>query len=202
MKKLTLAVVLAGASLLAGCVVTSVYPFYTDKDLAFDPALLGDWSKGAAERWKFERDGEAAYRLTFTEHGKAAVMQAHLFKLRGQLFLDLFSADAKEDGSPPPIPSHALMRVFQITPTLRMAILDYEWLGQVLEKNPKAIRHHVIKTGEKSQDRRIVLTADTPELQKFVIKHLKTAGAWKDVESGLEFTREPATSGPSATPGK
>jgi len=201
MKKLTLAVVIAGAGLLAGCVVTSVYPFYTDKDVAFDSALLGDWGKGAGadEHWKFERDGETAYRLTFTEHGKAAVMQAHLFKLRGQLFLDLFSADTNGDVSPPPIPSHALMRVCQTTPTLRMAVLDYEWLGQVLEKNPKAIRHHVVKTGEKSQDRRIVLTADTRELKKFVVKQLKTDGAWKDE---IELTREPAASGPSAPPGK
>ena len=28
---------------LAGCVVTSIYPYYTDKDLVSDPALVGEW---------------------------------------------------------------------------------------------------------------------------------------------------------------
>ena len=32
---------LALIAFLAGCVVTSVYPYYTPKDLLFDPALVG-----------------------------------------------------------------------------------------------------------------------------------------------------------------
>jgi hypothetical protein len=61
-----------------------------------------------------------------------------------------------------------------------MSELSYDWLGQLLATNPAALRHLVIKTGDKPEDRRIVLTADTPELQRFVIRHLKTEGAWKE----------------------
>jgi hypothetical protein len=46
------------------------------------------------------------------------------------------------------------------------------------------IRHLVIKTGDNPEDHRIVLTADTAELQRFVIRHLKTEGAWNE---GLEL---------------
>jgi hypothetical protein len=182
-------VALTGLALaLTGCVVTSVYPFYFEKDVAFEPGLLGDWTKGQAakERWKFERDGETAYRLTYTEGDKSSVMQARFFKLPGQTFLDLFASEPKDDGLPPAIPSHLLLRVVQTGPTLEMAALNYEWLGTLLEKNPKAIRHHVVQG---SGDKRLVLTADTAELQRFVVKHLKTEAAWKD---GLELQRATA----------
>src|SRR6266704_1494547 len=58
MKKLIALLLVSGAALLTGCLVTSVYPFYQQKDLAFEPALLGDWTnpKEAGEHWKFERD--------------------------------------------------------------------------------------------------------------------------------------------------
>lgn len=173
---------LAGLALaLTGCIVTSVYPFYFEKDVAFEPALLGDWTKGQPpreEHWKFERFGETAYLLTYTTGSdKSSVMQARLFKLRGQTFLDLFASERSDDGLFPTIPSHLLLRVLQTGPTLNMNALNYDWLGKLLEKNPKAIRHHVVEVG---RDKRLVLTADTRELQKFVVKHLKTEAAWKD----------------------
>jgi hypothetical protein len=45
MKKLKVAFVLfATALLLAGCVASSVYPFYTSRDAVFEPSLLGQWN--------------------------------------------------------------------------------------------------------------------------------------------------------------
>jgi len=175
-------VALTGLALaLTGCIVTSVYPFYFEKDVAFDPALLGDWTKGAPareEHWKFERYGETAYLLTYTTGSdKSSVMQARLFKLRGQRFLDLYASERSDDGLFPTIPSHLLLRVLQTGPTLNINALNYDWLGKLLEKNPKAIRHHVVQVGG---DKRLVLTADTAELQRFVVNHLKTQAAWKD----------------------
>ena len=165
---------------LTGCVVTSVYPFYFEKDVSFEPALLGHWTKGESpkEHWTFERDGETAYRLTYTEGDKSSVMQARLFKLRGQMFLDLLGAEPGDYGLLPPIPAHALLRIIRTSPTLEMVPLDYEWLANLLEKKPKIIRHHIVKV---NGDKRLVLTADTAELQRFVLKHLETEDAWKEV---------------------
>lgn len=81
---------------------------------------------------------------------------------------------------PPPVPTHLLIRVFQLTPTLRMAALDYEWLSNLLEKDPATVRHHLLVTDEKAKNAQIVLTADTPELQKFIGNNLETEDAWKD----------------------
>jgi hypothetical protein len=183
MKRILLPLCVAVAIPLAGCLVTSVHPFYTEKDLAFEAAVLGEWGDPAEPdvRWLLEKQGEQAYRLTHTESGKSSVMRTHLFKVRGQSFFDLFPSQVETEGFPPPIPAHYLLRVLQFEPKLRMAPLKYDWLQTLLEQNPKALRHHVVANPEKPDDRRLVLTADTAELQGFVVQHLDNADAWKDV---------------------
>lgn len=177
-----LALLATAAAGLTGCLVTSVCPFYTANDLKFEPGLIGTWTKVGEpnEEWKFEAKGARGYELTVTSKDSTNVMQARLFGLAGQSFLDLFTAEEPENIQPPPIPSHFLLRVFQTKPTVRMAVLNYDWLTSTLEKEPKALRHHIIKTEEKPDNGRVVLTADTPELQRFVIQHLQTTEAWKD----------------------
>jgi hypothetical protein len=170
------------AALFAGCLVVSVYPYFIEKDLVFDQGLLGTWTKAddQAEHWKFEQQGTNAYQLTVTGNQNTNVMQAHLFKLRSQMFLDLFAPDAATDVEPPPIPSHLLLRVLTLTPTVKLSALDHGWLRDHLAKEPKALRHEIPKTNDKPEDRPIVLTADTPELQAFLTKHLGTTEAWTE----------------------
>jgi hypothetical protein len=193
MKLAKLAVVPVIALALTGCIVTSVYPFYTDKDLVFEPGLAGQWTKVGekAEEWNFAKQGANAYLLTQIENSQTNVMQAHLFKLRGEMFLDLFAPDQDAGGCPPAIPSHLLLRVFTLSPKVRLASINHQWLTELLDKEPTAVRHQTLKTGEKVEDRRVVLTGETLELQAFIGKHLKSEEAWKD-----EFELQPA----SATP--
>ena len=126
----------------------------------------------------FAQNTSNCYQLTYISGDTTNIMRAHLFKLKGQAFLDLFTTEQKEEVMPPPIPSHSLMRVFELSPILRMAPLGYEWLAGVLEKNPKALRHHVVSGTDNKDDQGFVLTADTAELQRFVLKHLRTKEAW------------------------
>ena len=173
------AVALTGLALaLTGCVVTSVYPFYFEKDLAFEQALVGDWKKTDQpdEHWKFERNSGDGYRITSESGGKTTVFLGHAFKLRGRTFLDLTTTAWKEDIQPEPVPSHFLARIVQLKPTVKISAMNYDWLKELLAKDPNAIRHIVLPTGEKPDERRIVLTADTAELQEFLLKHLKTEG--------------------------
>ena len=199
MKKLTFVLLAGAAALFTGCIVTSVYPFYHEKQLLFEQALLGNWSdiKDPADQWKFEAEGTNAYRLTCTSGGKTSVMSAHCFKLSGLIFLDLASGEIKDETPAPPIPSHLLLRVIQLTPTFKMVPMKYEWLQELLAKEPKAIRHYILPD-EKPEDGRIVLTADTAELQRFVIKYLKTEKAWGDVVE-LQQEAPAAKAQPAAT---
>ena len=199
MKRLIVMLLAGGAAFLTGCLVTSVYPFYQQKDLAFEPALLGDWtnSKEPGEHWKFEPESTNAYRFTYTSDGKDYVMRAHFFKLGENAFLDMFTTEESPNAEPPPIPSHFLFRVFQISPNPKLASLNYDWLKELLNKEPTAVRHYVIADEEKPDDTRLILTADTAELQKFVLKHLKTEAAWKN---DVELNR--GSSAPKAGPAK
>ncbi|HEY2859830.1 MAG TPA: hypothetical protein VGJ21_15520 [Terracidiphilus sp.] len=170
------------SALLTGCIVTSVHPFYTAKDVTYDPALLGQWTNTQAtdQRWTFEKQGENSYQLTYfsgTAGEKTNVVRACLFKVSGASFLDFIALDGPCEVMPPPIPSHFVLRVYQVAPTLKMAALNNDWLRNVLDKDPKLIRHEML--GEKD-DRQVVLTAETAELQDFLRKHLQTDDAWKD----------------------
>jgi hypothetical protein len=191
MKRRILSLALATAAILTGCILTSVHPFYTSKDVFFEPSLVGQWTntEQSNERWIFEKEGQQAFTLTLPSDDGTNLVQAHLFKLDGQMFLDLAGLDQEWKMLPPPIPSHFLLKITQLTPTLRMVPLNYEWLKTLLEKDPKALHHELIKE-PKSDDIRLVLTGETEEMQAFLIKNVKTEDAWKD---GLELKRADAS---------
>lgn len=156
---------------LAGC-VPSLHGLYTDKDTIYDPALVGVWSEpNSSETWEFAQSGDKTYRLTITEDkGKTGRFQVHLVNLEGKMFLDLFPEDPNLPGNTDYykyhlLPIHTFIRVEQITPALKMAAMNPEGLKNLLKENPQAVRHEV-------RDDQIILTASTPELQKFLLKNL------------------------------
>ena len=81
------------------------------------------------------------------------------------------------------LPPHHLLKLTRLEPSLEIQVLDYDWLTKLLEKEPKAIRHIVVpqKLGENG-DGLIVLTADTAELQKFILKPEQTEGAFGKIQ--------------------
>jgi len=173
MKKRNVVVVAAVALLLAAC-IPSINPFYTDKDVVFEPKLLGEWQEkekaDEPEIWKFEEGKDKAYKLTITEkEGKQGEFEAHLFKLNQEYFLDILASEIGTNVADlvkaSLIPGHLLLRVSQIDPELKLAMVDFDWLDKHLKEHPKALAHH-------RDDDRIFLTAETADLQSFVLKHL------------------------------
>lgn len=169
--------------LLTGCVTLSIYPYYTAKDVVFDPALIGVWAdpdktNADHDTWSFEKSDDQAYKLTITDNDKKTEFDARLFKLKDHTFIDCLPRERPDYSTP----CHMLLRVDHLQPTLEMHLLDYDWLGKLIEKQPKAIRHALIeKAGGKAGDHDgFVLTADTAELQKFILKHIKLKEAWGD----------------------
>jgi hypothetical protein len=197
MKTSNLIALAAAAALLCSC-IPSVNPFYTDQDVVFDARLLGEWQEkdksDNPDVWKFESATNRTYKLTVTEkEGKQGRFNAHLFHLKQECFLDLIPADCDYATNQADLvaasmyPGHLLVRLQQFEPELQFAFFDFDWLQKHLEKNPKALAHH--KEGD-----RIVLTADTRDLQKFVLKHLDELFAKPD-----EMIRR-TNSIPAATP--
>jgi hypothetical protein len=86
--------------LLGGCVpILSLHPLYTKEDVVLEKKLPGTWVDDANSpetTWEFTRidEPENAYRLIFTdEEGKKGSFVAHLLKLEGKLFLDIYPSE-------------------------------------------------------------------------------------------------------------
>lgn len=166
-------------SLLIGCVPT-LQPLYTEKDIIFDPQLVGVWSEeNSRESWHFAAGENKSYKLTYTDaEGAKGEFEAHLVKLGPSRFLDLFPDEAglKAAGrngyyNYHYLPVHSFIQVQEISPVLKMSVMETGWLEQLLDKEPGALHH------ERTQ-KHFVVTASTKDLQAFVLKHLQTEGAW------------------------
>jgi len=176
MKKRNLIAVMAAAVLLAAC-IPSVNPFYQDKDVVFDSRLIGEWVDNSdtnnPEIWVFQQSTNKGFDLICTEEGNLGKFSAHLFELKDERFLDLSPTKCEYASNQAPLvgfsmfPGHLLMRVQLSEPELNIAHFDYQWLAQYLTTNSAAIAHH-------SEDDNIVLTANTSDLQNFLLKHLGT----------------------------
>src|SRR6266849_402539 len=95
---------------LAGCVpVDSLNPLYTDKDVTFDNALIGQWGT-EKEGLNFAKIGDNAYRMVLsgkdddTGQVTTTVFEAHLVSLQGHRFLDVVWAESKLAGDEQTIP--------------------------------------------------------------------------------------------------
>jgi hypothetical protein len=171
-------ILLLFALVLAGC-VPSWNPFYTEKDLVFDPALVGTWrpveaKESSKEGWEFSKTGDKLYQLAQTdEEGRKAAFEARLFKLKDHLFLDLYLTKVEGDevkvnawAGFSLVPAHLLLKMDLTEPALKLATVNPDWMKTFLKQHPKAIAHRVVSDGS------IVLAASTEELQKFVLAHL------------------------------
>lgn len=167
------------AVVIAGC-VPSWNPLYTDKDLVFDAKLAGTWSEDD-ESWQFEKIGDKRYRLTHTDKDKqVGKFDAHLVKLGKYRFLDLYVTQVSQDdlkanslATAMLLPAHLFLRVDEIGDTLELAVMQPGKVKEHLKKNPKAIAH-------RKMDDSIILTADTPELQAYVVKHAEGEALFGD----------------------
>jgi hypothetical protein len=169
---------------LAGCVVTSIYPYYTAKDIVTDPALAGQWAEAgetnvARKHWQFEAGTNQTYTLFVQDGDERTEFTAHLFQLKNHRFIDALPVNRADDQVPP----HYLLHVRRLDGAeLVMSIMSYGWLEELVKQRPKAIRHLWIDPkADEPASGRLVLTADTVELQAFVLKHLDNTNAFPEV---------------------
>lgn len=191
-------IVLIAAVALLGACIPSLNPFYTEKDVVFEPKLLGTWQEkenaDEQETWKFEEANEKAYKLTVTEkEHKHGEFEAHLFKLKQDYFLDIVAREIGDNVAglvgASLIPGHLLLRIQQFEPELKMEGTDYDWVQKYLKEHPKALAHHI-------ESDRITLTAETKDLQSFVVKHLgegELFGKPAEMIRKEKAVKEPAT---------
>lgn len=173
----------AGLLMLAGCVVTSVYPYFTAKDIVFDSALVGKWTEkqkehSSDEYWQFSKTNGMAYILTVRDGEDVTEFKAHLFQLKNRRFIDAEPTKREGDFIPP----HYLLQVHRFTTNeLEMSVINYEWLEELVTRKPSAIAHHWVDRDEAKKEKgTLVLTADTAKLQAFVLKYAADTNAFAE----------------------
>ena len=182
------------AGLLGSCVpVISLHSLFTEENIVFDEKLLGTWVDDPTSpkgTWEFKRVAdsaqkdwelpppkkpEKAYKLLLSnEEGAKGSFFAHLVRLEGRLFLDVFPSqlpcaqlDPKQDwvfNTSFLIPGHSFVVIDSIEPQLKIRWTNEDEMEKFLKEQPNALKHELVED-------KIVLTASTDELQKFVLKY-------------------------------
>jgi hypothetical protein len=170
MKSIKLLLLFLVIAAMSGCVVRSLQPLYTEKDLVFKPELVGKWTQPEAkpeEYWQFDKATENSYKLIFKGEDGTAEFDVHLVKLKNNLFLDFLPAGLKEGNDFYRfhfIESHSFARIWIEKDSFRMSVLNYDWFSKMIDKGKIKISHEKV-------DDNIIVTASTEGLQKMLIKY-------------------------------
>ncbi len=181
--RLTRILVPLGLALLLGACapVPSLHSLFTDDEVFFDEALLGNWAafedgdRDTQVRWSFEKSGENSYALTRAdEKNKPTRYKAHLVRLGTLLFFDAEPDPSSEDSCQDYLylmPTHVFGRIWVEGDIVRLAMLDDERLKKSLDKNKAEIAHDEV-------EETIVLTAATKDLQNLAPNHAQDEEAF------------------------
>jgi hypothetical protein len=176
---------------LLGCCVPSLHPLYTDKELVFDEKLLGSWGE-SNQTWEFKKgEKEKSYDLITDEKGKKGEFTVYLVKIQDTskadkekksarqtlLFLDLYPKEPNLETTDfykfHLLPVHTFLKIERVGTTLKIQAMNPEKLQEMLKDRPDLIKHEVVED-------RIVLTASTKQLQKFMLEHANDEGLFGD----------------------
>ncbi|MGA2232729.1 MAG: hypothetical protein ABSH22_17660 [Tepidisphaeraceae bacterium] len=179
----------AALLLLVGGCVESLHALYSDRDVIYEPALIGVWTTGnGMEEYAFTKsDQDNTYKLIAVDKdGKSGEFVVHLLKVKDTMFLDLYPADPQlpQNGfyQGHLLPTHSFVLVRQIDPTLVVSDMDMDWTKKFLTDNPSSVGHEMV-------DDMPVLTASTADLQAFLLAHLDANGPFSKT---IELTRRAA----------
>ena len=132
------------------------------------------------ESWSFNKGEGQSYKVTIQQKEGTSTMIGHLVKLEEQLYLDLYPTHDDIEKSKigdyvkmTLVPAHLILKI-KIGSDVEMQMLEPEELKNLLTADPEALKHVTPEKGS------VVITATTPEIQKFMIKNAKDTKLWGD----------------------
>jgi hypothetical protein len=192
------------AILMSSCLVKSLHPFYTGKDIVYKPELLGLWTGPDSARWEirqhrsfagFMKDEkpENCYDILYTNDKGSTKFLAHMFSLGNQLYLDFYLPDVEGQDLAVMhlVPAHTLARVEPGKDQITIKWYNEEWLVRLFNENRIRIGHERIPydLDEKNPDNfQVVLTAPTADLQKFILKYGNDPAAFENDKKKSDYT--------------
>jgi hypothetical protein len=203
MKKSIVATVLVAIIMLSGC-LSALHPLFTEKDLVFDPKLVGTWQQeGDNEAYVFEKGtpqsfsalpeglqklASKSYLVTITNR-KTGEEQARyygfLLRIGQQLYLDYFPVQTHAQEGYEAfykmnfVPMHSFYRLKQGADgkTITIGRFAENYLRTLIDKKKIRIKHEV------KIDGLYVITAPTEELQQYVQKYSDVNEAYENNET-------------------
>jgi hypothetical protein len=159
--------ILAAGLLMCGCLVPSLHPLFTDKDITVRSELTGDWvSEDGDAIWLFQLEPDSSYSLAYVENNDTSWFVTHLVQLRNRLFMDMYPDpnDAVSDAYKVHlVAAHTFSKIEFDSGIVTMSVLDADWLRRCLDSGKLHLAHELLGPGD------LVLTASTSELQKFML---------------------------------
>ena len=154
-----------------GC-VGSVNPAIPDNATSFEPQLLGAWSDSAStERAVITQSGPRSYGIQYTDaQGQTVSFVGLLGRNEERFILDVQpAAEALGPYKDFVVRLHIPVILDAIGHRVHVAVLEPDSLDRYLRRHPSAIAHGRTHDG-------IVLTADTPALERFFATYLQRPG--------------------------
>ncbi len=190
MKTRNIILIIATGLLVSGCFIKSLYPFYTKKDIVFDPKIIGTWTDEDSSKWiikqqmKWPIAPDSSFQVEIVEKdGSMGSFNVHLFRLNNQLYLDFYpsgkigSNDIVEENI---VLTHSLAKITYSKDVIKIQWFNEVWLEKLLDQNKIRIRHEKIYESDLEMNS-YLLTASTEELQKFIIKYGNDPQAFKSI---------------------
>src|SRR5262245_54593675 len=173
--------------ILSGCGFTSVSPFVSGADVAYDAKLVGTWVEpDGKESAVIAREGDG-YDITYTEDsGRTGRFHGVLGRLGNHRVLDIFPKDLSEDHGALYrsllVPTHGITVVDAIDNNLTMRALKPEEIKKLLAARPSLVDHVHVK-GNVEEEIGIVLTAPTPDVRKFLSSIIDRPGVLEEPDT-------------------
>jgi hypothetical protein len=181
---------------MTGCLVSSLHPFFKEKDKFYDEEMAGTWIDGDSCIWTIQPNKsndnfkgpektDDSYKITYyDEKDKPGHFSGTLFQLKGVNYVD-FYPDSNEDHCVNAllcwhhVPTHTLARVQYNSDSILLYWFAEEWLTELFEQNRIRIKHETIEFPDYE---RHLLTASTDELQKFIKKYVNGPKMTEEVD--------------------
>jgi len=172
MKKMTCIAILGATLFLMGCPARSLFPLFAEKDLVFNPDLLGTWVDLDKEEYTFLKSGGQGYDVLMREkEGSACLLSVKLGQLGKYWFLD--SSPGEKNSDYHLLPTHVITRIWLKGDTLKTASLEGDYLKDSITSGNLKVTHALDGSD-------VLLTASTEELQQLVLRLAENEAAFPD----------------------
>ena len=200
MKKIALTTAFALLLIFLSSCLTTLHPIFTEKDLAYDPRLIGTWNtenegkegkviiNNLATENSVDLPGnisaikQQGYFIIYQDKNGKVTDQyiAFLSRIGKHLYFDYFPADKKEDRKLDEffgvhfVRMHTSYRVEILKDgSFELSQLDGSYVKSLIDEKKIRIRHEI------DADDNTVITASTKELQQYLLKYGDEPSAYR-----------------------